>query len=133
MAKSTCGTGCFMLLNTGEAPVQSRSGMLTTPAYQINGRTAYAIEASIFIGGAAVKRLRDGLGLIQNPADTAALAAGCTGIDLRADPRLHARARRARGTRVRRFSDARPVVRDGGRRHAAHCCIHLDERRCAVL
>ena len=46
-AKSTYGTGCFMLLNTGEAPVQSRSGMLTTPVYQINGRTAYAMEGSI--------------------------------------------------------------------------------------
>jgi len=74
MAKSTYGTGCFMLLNTGDTPVQSRSGMLTTPAYRINGRTTYAMEGSIFIAGAAVKWLRDGLGLIQDPAETAALA-----------------------------------------------------------
>ena len=74
MAKSTYGTGCFMLLNTGDTPVQSQSGMLTTPAYRINGRTTYAMEGSIFVAGAAVKWLRDGLGLIQDPAETAALA-----------------------------------------------------------
>lgn len=79
MANSTYGTGCFMLLNTGKAPVQSRNGMLTTPACQINGRTVNAMGGSIFIAGAAVNWLRDGLGLIQDPADTAALAAGCTG------------------------------------------------------
>ena len=74
MAKSTYGTGCFMLLNTGYTPVQSQSGMLTTPAYRINGRTTYAMEGSIFIAGAAVKWLRDGLGMIQHAAETAAMA-----------------------------------------------------------
>jgi glycerol kinase len=74
MAKSTYGTGCFMLLNTGETPVLSRHRLLTTPAYRINGRTTYAMEGSIFVAGAAVKWLRDGLEIIKEPAETAALA-----------------------------------------------------------
>ncbi len=75
MAKSTYGTGCFMLLNTGETPVLSDNRLLTTPAYRIAGRTTYAMEGSIFVAGAAVKWLRDGLGLIHEAAETAALAA----------------------------------------------------------
>jgi glycerol kinase len=74
MAKSTYGTGCFLLLNTGDAPVLSRNRMLTTPAYRIKGHTTYAMEGSIFVAGAAIKWLRDGLGLINDAAETAALA-----------------------------------------------------------
>ena len=74
MAKSTYGTGCFLLLNTGETPVLSRNRLLTTPAYRINGRTTYAMEGSIFVAGAAIKWLRDGLEIIEDAAETAALA-----------------------------------------------------------
>jgi glycerol kinase len=74
MAKSTYGTGCFLLLNTGATPVLSQNRMLTTPAYRIGGRTTYAMEGSIFAAGAAIKWLRDGLGLIANAAESAALA-----------------------------------------------------------
>ncbi len=75
MVKSTYGTGCFLLLNTGGAPVASKNRMLTTPAYRIAGRTSYAMEGSIFVAGAAVKWLRDGLGIIRDAAETATLAA----------------------------------------------------------
>jgi glycerol kinase len=75
MVKSTYGTGCFALLNTGETPVLSQNRLLTTPAYRIKGRTTYAMEGSIFVAGAAVKWLRDGLRLVGNAAETAALAA----------------------------------------------------------
>ena len=74
MAKSTYGTGCFLLLNTGETPVLSQNRLLTTPAYRINGRTTYAMEGSIFVAGAAIKWLRDGLEIIEDAAETAALA-----------------------------------------------------------
>ncbi len=74
MVKSTYGTGCFLLLNTGDTPVLSQNRLLTTPAYRINGRTTYAMEGSIFAAGAAIKWLRDGLGLIKDAAETAALA-----------------------------------------------------------
>jgi glycerol kinase len=75
MVKSTYGTGCFVLLNTGETPILSNNRMLTTPAYRIKGRTTYAMEGSIFVAGAAVKWLRDGLKVVGNAAETAALAA----------------------------------------------------------
>jgi glycerol kinase len=75
MAKSTYGTGCFLLLNTGDSAVDSANRMLTTAAYRIGGRMAYAIEGSIFVAGAAVKWLRDGLKVIDSAAATAALAA----------------------------------------------------------
>ncbi|HEV2285320.1 MAG TPA: glycerol kinase GlpK [Steroidobacteraceae bacterium] len=75
MAKSTYGTGCFLLLNTGEAPVASANRMLTTPAYRLGGRMTYAMEGSIFVAGAAIKWLRNGLKVIGDAADTAALAA----------------------------------------------------------
>ena len=74
MVKSTYGTGCFLLLNTGDKPVLSQNRMLTTPAYRIGGRTTYAMEGSIFVAGAAIKWLRDGLSLIGDAAETAALA-----------------------------------------------------------
>ena len=75
MAKSTYGTGCFLLMNTGEQAVRSRNRMLTTPAYRIGGRTTYAMEGSIFVAGSAVKWLRDGIGIIGQAAETANLAA----------------------------------------------------------
>jgi glycerol kinase len=75
MVKSTYGTGCFALLNTGDTPVPSQNRLLTTPAYRIKGRTTYAMEGSIFVAGAAVKWLRDGLKIIGAAAETAALAA----------------------------------------------------------
>jgi len=74
MMKATYGTGCFALLNTGDKAVASKNRMLTTIAYQINGRTTYALEGSIFVAGAAVQWLRDSMGLIETAADTAALA-----------------------------------------------------------
>ncbi|MCH8129012.1 MAG: glycerol kinase GlpK [Acidobacteria bacterium] len=74
-AKNTYGTGCFMLLHTGEDPVASTNGMLTTVAYQIEGMPAqYALEGSVAIAGAAVQWLRDNLGLIESAADVEVLA-----------------------------------------------------------
>ena len=75
MIKSTYGTGCFALLNTGDEPVASRSRMLTTVAYQLDGKRTYALEGSIFIAGAAVQWLRDGLGIIDDAARSGELAA----------------------------------------------------------
>jgi glycerol kinase len=74
MMKSTYGTGCFALLNTGETPVASSNRMLTTIAYRLNGKTTYALEGSIFIAGAVVQWLRDGVRLIQHASETQALA-----------------------------------------------------------
>ncbi len=74
MMKSTYGTGCFALLNTGTEPVQSTNRLLTTVAYQLQGQRHYALEGAIFIAGAAVQWLRDGLGIIDSAAETAALA-----------------------------------------------------------
>ena len=74
MVKSTYGTGCFLLLNTGEKAVRSANRLLTTPAYRLNGRTTYAVEGSIFVAGAAVKWLRDGLGVLENAAESESLA-----------------------------------------------------------
>src|ERR1700749_650234 len=74
MMKSTYGTGCFALLNTGSTPVQSSNKLLTTIAYQLGGQRTYALEGSIFVAGSAVQWLRDGLGLIKNAAETGPLA-----------------------------------------------------------
>ncbi len=74
MMKSTYGTGCFALLNTGATPVKSSNRLLTTIAYQLNGQPTYALEGSIFIAGAVVQWLRDGLGIIKTAAETQALA-----------------------------------------------------------
>jgi len=74
MAKNTYGTGCFLLLNTGREAVQSRNNLLTTVAWQRNGITDYALEGSVFIGGAVVQWLRDGLKLIRTAEDVEALA-----------------------------------------------------------
>ncbi|QZT34853.1 glycerol kinase GlpK [Caldalkalibacillus thermarum TA2.A1] len=70
MAKNTYGTGCFLLMNTGETPVTSQSGLLTTIAWGIDGKVEYALEGSIFIAGAAVQWLRDGLKLIDSAPDS---------------------------------------------------------------
>jgi glycerol kinase len=75
MAKNTYGTGCFMLQNTGTKPVASANRLLTTVAWRAGGTTEYALEGSIFIAGAVVQWLRDGLGLIRSSADVEALAA----------------------------------------------------------
>jgi glycerol kinase len=74
MMKSTYGTGCFALLNTGDAAVRSTNRLLTTIAYQLDGKPTYALEGSIFIAGAAVQWLRDGLGIIKDAAESGALA-----------------------------------------------------------
>ena len=75
MVKNTYGTGCFMLMNTGEKPVTSSNNLLTTVAWKVNGITQYALEGSVFIAGAVVQWLRDGLGIINKSADVEALAA----------------------------------------------------------
>ena len=74
MMKSTYGTGCFALLNTGDQAVASKNRLLTTIAYQLDGKPTYALEGSIFIAGAVVQWLRDGLGIIASAAETQALA-----------------------------------------------------------
>ncbi len=75
MAKNTYGTGSFVLVNTGDRPVFSRAGLITTPAWGLGDKVAYALEGSIFITGAAVQWLRDGLGLIKTAAEVETLAA----------------------------------------------------------
>ena len=75
MMKSTYGTGCFALLNTGDTPVNSSNRLLTTIAYQLDGKPTYALEGSIFIAGAAVQWLRDGLGIIDSAKQSGELAA----------------------------------------------------------
>ncbi|MBI5321449.1 glycerol kinase GlpK [Bradyrhizobium sp.] len=74
MIKSTYGTGCFALLNTGTTPVASKNKLLTTIAYQLGGKRTYALEGSIFVAGSAVQWLRDGLGIIRQAAETGPLA-----------------------------------------------------------
>jgi glycerol kinase len=74
MMKSTYGTGCFAVLNTGDKAFTSHNNMLTTIAYQLDGKTTYALEGSIFIAGAAVQWLRDGLKIIKSAGETQALA-----------------------------------------------------------
>jgi glycerol kinase len=75
MSKNTYGTGCFLLQNTGPAAAVSHNRLISTVAWRIKGRTEYALEGSVFIGGAVVQWLRDGLGLIDRSADVEALAA----------------------------------------------------------
>lgn len=74
MIKSTYGTGCFALLNTGATPVKSNNKLLTTVAYQLDGKRTYALEGSIFVAGSAVQWLRDGLGVIKHASETGPLA-----------------------------------------------------------
>lgn len=74
MLKNTYGTGGFLMLNTGEKPIESKNNLLTTIAWEINGKTTYALEGSIFISGAVVQWLRDGLGIIKSSAEIEELA-----------------------------------------------------------
>ncbi len=74
MVKNTYGTGCFILMNTGKKPFLSKNNLVTTIAWQVNGDTYYALEGSIFIGGAVVQWLRDGLGIIKSSAEVEELA-----------------------------------------------------------
>ncbi len=75
MAKSTYGTGCFLMLNTGDKPLKSSSRLLTTTAYRLRGKPVYALEGSIFVAGAAIQWLRDGIKLIGNASEVESLAA----------------------------------------------------------
>ena len=81
MAKNTYGTGCFMLMNTGAKMVRSKTGLLTTIAWSLNGKVEYALEGSVFIGGAAMQWLRDGLGLISKAEDSEKSATSITSTD----------------------------------------------------
>ncbi len=81
MVKNTYGTGCFMLMNTGEKPVTSNNNLLTTIAWKVNGITNYALEGSVFIAGAVVQWLRDGLGVIKTSKEVEALAASVQSAD----------------------------------------------------
>ncbi|WP_047549611.1 glycerol kinase GlpK [Psychroserpens sp. Hel_I_66] len=74
MVKNTYGTGCFMLMNIGEKPIVSKNNLLTTVAWKVNGKTTYALEGSIFIAGAVVQWLRDGLKIIRNSSEIEKLA-----------------------------------------------------------
>lgn len=74
MIKSTYGTGCFMILNTGDKPLHSSNRLLTTVGYRLNGKVTYALEGSIFVAGAAVQWLRDGIELITHAKDSEAMA-----------------------------------------------------------
>ena len=74
MVKNTYGTGCFILMNTGEEPVASNNGLLTTIGWGLDGNVTYCLEGSVFVGGAAVQWLRDGLGLIKRSSDIERLA-----------------------------------------------------------
>ncbi|MEZ5468620.1 MAG: glycerol kinase GlpK [Lysobacterales bacterium] len=78
MAKNTYGTGCFLLLNSGDQPVPSKHGLLTTVAWQLAGARTYALEGSVFVAGALIQWLRDELGLIRHAAESAELAASVT-------------------------------------------------------
>jgi glycerol kinase len=74
MAKSTYGTGCFLMLNTGDQALKSKNRLLTTVAYRLNGKVTYAIEGSIFVAGAAIQWLRDGLKLVKDASESEAMA-----------------------------------------------------------
>ena len=78
MIKSTYGTGCFAIVNTGTAVLSSQNRLLTTVAYRVSGQTTYALEGSIFVAGAAIQWLRDGLGVIQSANESEELAAALT-------------------------------------------------------
>ena len=80
-AKNTYGTGCFMLLNTGPAPIPSRNGLLTTVGWKLGGKVTYCLEGSVFVAGAVVQWLRDGLGLIRSSSEVERLAASVPDSD----------------------------------------------------
>lgn len=81
MVKSTYGTGCFMLMNTGTEPVVSKHGLITTIAWGINGKVEYALEGSIFVGGSAIQWLRDGLRMFRDAKDSEQYAARVESTD----------------------------------------------------
>jgi glycerol kinase len=81
MAKNTYGTGCFMLMNTGETPVPSNTGLLTTIAWGIDGKVEYALEGSIFVAGSSIQWLRDGLRMFKDAADSEGYATKVTSTD----------------------------------------------------
>lgn len=81
MAKNTYGTGCFMLMNTGEKPVPSKHGLLTTIAWGLNGKVEYALEGSIFVAGSAIQWLRDGLRMFRDAADSEEYATSVESTD----------------------------------------------------
>lgn len=74
MAKNTYGTGCFMLMNTGEKAVQSEHGLLTTIAWGLEGKIEYALEGSIFVAGSAIQWLRDGMRMLKDAKDSESYA-----------------------------------------------------------
>ena len=143
MVKNTYGTGCFMLMNTGDRPVASQKGLLTTVACAADGTPAYALEGSVFVAGAAVQWLRDGLGLFKSATESERLARKVDStlgvylvpafVGLGApywDPAargaivgltrgVDARPRRARDARVARLPDARRRRHHGGRVRAS--------------
>ncbi len=139
MVKNTYGTGCFMVMNTGDKPQVSSHNLLTTVAWKIGDRVDYALEGSIFIGGAVVQWLRDGLGIIRHSRDVEALATSVPDADgvvlvpafaglgaphwqprarhaVRCHARHDGRACGACGTRQHRLPDARRAARHGGGR-----------------
>ena len=150
MMKSTYGTGCFALLNTGPEPVHSRHRLLTTIAYQLGGQRTYALEGAIFIAGAAVQWLRDGLHLIEQASEVNALAqqadpaeqvylvpafvglgapywdADARGAIFGPDAQFRPGRDRPGGARSGRLSDPRPARSDAaptGRRRPAPCSV----------
>jgi len=74
IVKSTYGTGCFMIANTGKTPLKSNNRLLTTVAYRLNNEVTYALEGSIFVAGAAIQWLRDGLKFISHASETSDMA-----------------------------------------------------------
>ena len=137
MIKSTYGTGCFAVLNTGNELVRSQNRLVSTIGYRLRGKTTYALEGSIFVAGAAVQWLRDGMGIIDNAAQTGPMAAqadpnqhvylvpafvgmGAPHWDTqRAAPSSASRAAQAQrncqsGARIRLLPDARSAGRHGG-------------------
>ena len=153
MMKSTYGTGCFALLNTGDTPVKSRARLLTTIAYQFEGKRTYALEGAIFIAGAAVQWLRDGLKLIATAAETGTIAAqadpadaGLHGAGLRrprravvgrggarravwAQPQVGSGRDQPRRARSGRLPDPRPARRDACRLAGLERSRHRAARR----
>lgn len=81
MAKNTYGTGCFLLMNTGEKPIKSENGLVTTIAWGVDGKVEYALEGSVFVAGSAIQWLRDGLQMISTAPQSEEIACGCDDTD----------------------------------------------------
>ena len=119
MAKNTYGTGCFMLMNTGTKRIASKNNLLTTVAWRIGDRTEYALEGSIFIAGAVVQWLRDGLEFFRSAPEIEALAAERARHRRRLSRARVRRARRAALGSVRARHDRRPDARHDQGAHRA--------------